>query len=48
VSFDQVADTLPYDPVIARNRVAGLLEIAQQLGARATDVVPFVGDDVIL
>ena len=48
MSLDQVANPLPHDPVVAGNRVASLLEIMQELGARATDVVPLIRNDVVL
>ena len=46
--FDQIANPLPDDPVVSWNRLARLLEVTQQLGARATDIVSFLRNLAVL
>jgi hypothetical protein len=48
VTLDQIADSLPDDPVVTGNRVPSFLEVTQKLGAGAADVVPLIGYDIVL
>ena len=47
MAFQQVADALSDDPVVSGQGIRCLLQIAQQLGARAYDVLSLVRNDVI-
>ena len=45
--LDEIADALPDYPIVAGESFRGLLEIAQELSARASDVLPLVGNHVV-